>query len=67
MGEMKSASDAASKAFKTWSQASILSRQQILFGYQGLVKSNMVGLVLNLCNIEWTFFHGKRLFAMVNK
>ncbi|CAB3977350.1 methylmalonate-semialdehyde dehydrogenase [acylating], mitochondrial [Paramuricea clavata] len=39
--EMKAAVDSASKAFESWSQSSILSRQQILFAYQGLVKSNL--------------------------
>jgi malonate-semialdehyde dehydrogenase (acetylating)/methylmalonate-semialdehyde dehydrogenase len=42
--EMKAAVDSASKAFESWSQSSILSRQQILFAYQGLVKSNLVML-----------------------
>ena len=40
--EMNAAVDSASKAFESWSHTSILSRQQILFAYQGLIKSNMV-------------------------
>lgn len=41
MDEMNSAVDSASKAFKTWSETSVLSRQQILFGYQSLIKSHL--------------------------
>ena len=40
--EMNAAVECASKAFEKWSQTSVLSRQQILFAYQGLIKSNMV-------------------------
>ena len=48
-GEMNAAVDAALKAFESWSQASILSRQQILFAYQGLIKKNMVSFDLSSC------------------
>uniref|UniRef100_A0A4D5RA25 Probable methylmalonate-semialdehyde/malonate-semialdehyde dehydrogenase [acylating], mitochondrial n=1 Tax=Scolopendra viridis TaxID=118503 RepID=A0A4D5RA25_SCOVI len=39
--EMQSAVSAAKEAFKTWSQTSVLSRQQIMFKYQQLIKDNM--------------------------
>lgn len=39
--EMQSAVDTAKEAFKTWSRTSILSRQQIMFNYQSLIKKNM--------------------------
>jgi len=39
--EMESAATAASKAFKTWSQTSVLTRQQVMFKYQQLIKENM--------------------------
>jgi len=39
--EMQAASDAASEAFKTWSQTSVLTRQQLMFKFQQLIKDNM--------------------------
>ena len=41
--EMEAAVDAAAQAFPAWSEQSILSRQQIMFNLQHLVKNNMVG------------------------
>merc|ERR1719244_1000743 len=38
--EMKMAADAASDAFKTWSQTSVLTRQQLMFKLQQLIKEN---------------------------
>ena len=49
--EMNAAVDAATKAFESWSQTSILSRQQILFAYQGLIKSNMVKLKVHIIHL----------------
>jgi len=49
--EMKSATDAAKRAFKTWSQTSVLSRQQIMFKYQQLIKENM-GEIAKLITLE---------------
>jgi malonate-semialdehyde dehydrogenase (acetylating)/methylmalonate-semialdehyde dehydrogenase len=40
--EMQSAVDSAKNAFKTWSQTSILTRQQTMFKYQALIKDNLV-------------------------
>nr|XP_054758402.1 methylmalonate-semialdehyde dehydrogenase [acylating], mitochondrial-like [Lytechinus pictus] len=39
--EMEAAVNAAQNAFPAWSQSSILSRQQIMFKYQQLIKENM--------------------------
>jgi malonate-semialdehyde dehydrogenase (acetylating)/methylmalonate-semialdehyde dehydrogenase len=39
--EMQAAVDAAKKAFKTWSKSSILSRQQVMFRYQHLIRQNI--------------------------
>lgn len=39
--EMEDAVAAAKEAYKSWSQTSLISRQQYLFKYQNLVKSNM--------------------------
>ncbi|KAF2348111.1 Aldehyde dehydrogenase domain [Trinorchestia longiramus] len=39
--EMEAAGAAAVEAFKTWSQTSVLTRQQVMFKYQQLIKSNM--------------------------
>jgi len=39
--EMKAAADAASEAFKTWSQSSVMTRQQLMFKFQQLIKDNM--------------------------
>ena len=40
--EMQAAVDAASAAFPKWSQSTVLSRQQIMFKFQQLIKDNMV-------------------------
>ncbi|RWS01997.1 hypothetical protein B4U79_08503 [Dinothrombium tinctorium] len=39
--EMQAAVDAAKKAFKTWSETSVLTRQQYMFKYQHVIKQNM--------------------------
>ncbi|RWS22197.1 hypothetical protein B4U80_08278 [Leptotrombidium deliense] len=39
--EMQAAVDSAKKAFKTWSETSILTRQQYMFKYQHIIKQNM--------------------------
>ncbi|XP_076055032.1 putative methylmalonate-semialdehyde/malonate-semialdehyde dehydrogenase [acylating], mitochondrial [Oratosquilla oratoria] len=39
--EMDAAVDAAAEAFKTWSKTSVLTRQQVMFKYQQLIKDNM--------------------------
>lgn len=39
--EMEAAGKAASEAYKSWSQTSVLTRQQLMFKYQQLIKENM--------------------------
>jgi len=39
--EMKQAADAATQAFKSWSQSSVMTRQQLMFKFQQLIKDNM--------------------------
>ncbi|XP_055328339.1 probable methylmalonate-semialdehyde dehydrogenase [acylating], mitochondrial [Paramacrobiotus metropolitanus] len=39
--EMEDAVAAAKQAFKTWSKTSILTRQQVMFRYQALIRQNM--------------------------
>uniref|UniRef100_A0A1L8E2S9 Probable methylmalonate-semialdehyde/malonate-semialdehyde dehydrogenase [acylating], mitochondrial n=1 Tax=Nyssomyia neivai TaxID=330878 RepID=A0A1L8E2S9_9DIPT len=46
--EMESAVESAKNAFKTWSQTSILTRQQIMFRLQHLIKENMGELAKNI-------------------
>jgi len=41
---MQSAVDAAKEAYKSWSKTSILTRQQVMFKYQDIIRKNMVGL-----------------------
>lgn len=40
--EMLAAVDSCSRAFSSWSETSILSRQQIFLRYQQLIKDNIV-------------------------
>jgi acyl-CoA reductase-like NAD-dependent aldehyde dehydrogenase len=40
--EMQEAVDSAKKAFESWSQTSVLTRQQYLLKYQDSIKRNMV-------------------------
>ncbi|PSN40132.1 putative methylmalonate-semialdehyde dehydrogenase [acylating] [Blattella germanica] len=46
--EMESAVAAAKAAFGSWSQLSILSRQQIMFRYQDIIRKNMKELAKNI-------------------
>lgn len=41
--EMQAAVESAKAAFKTWSRTSVLTRQQVMFKYQQLIKDNIVG------------------------
>lgn len=43
---MNAAVNAARQAFKTWSQTSILTRQQTMFRLQNLIQKNTVSFVL---------------------
>ncbi len=44
--EMLAAVDSCSRAFHSWSETSILSRQQIFLRYQQLIKDNIVETIL---------------------
>jgi len=46
--EMEDAVASAKDAFKTWSKTSILTRQQIMFKYQQIIKANMQELAKNI-------------------
>ena len=46
--EMEAAVNSAKTAFKSWSQTSILARQQTMFKYQKLIKDNMKKLAANI-------------------
>lgn len=46
--EMQAAVDAAKAAFKSWSKASVLTRQQVMFKYQQLIKDNIHELAKNI-------------------
>lgn len=40
--ELEEAVLSAKEAYKTWSKTSVLTRQQIMFKYQSIIRSNMV-------------------------
>lgn len=42
--EMEAAVTSSKKAFKTWSKTSPLTRQQIMFRLQDLIKKNIVSI-----------------------
>ncbi|XP_067011953.2 probable methylmalonate-semialdehyde/malonate-semialdehyde dehydrogenase [acylating], mitochondrial [Anabrus simplex] len=46
--EMEAAVESAKNAFKTWSKTSILTRQQIMFRYQDIIRKNMKALAENI-------------------
>lgn len=46
--EMESAVNSAKEAFKTWSKTSVLTRQQIMFKLQSIIKANMSELAKNI-------------------
>lgn len=46
--EMQQALESSKKAFKNWSQTSVLSRQQIMFNFQALIKKNIHELAKNI-------------------
>ena len=39
---METAVEAAKAAYKTWSKTSILTRQQVMFRFQHIIRNNMV-------------------------
>ena len=40
-GEMESAVESCKKAYKTWSQTSIMTRQQLMFKFSHIIRNNM--------------------------
>lgn len=46
--EMQAAVDSATAAFKSWSKTSVLTRQQVMFKYQQLIKDNIHELAKNI-------------------
>lgn len=46
--EMEAAVDSAKRAYKTWSQTSTLTRQQVMFKLQAIIKANMKELANNI-------------------
>ncbi|KAI8479461.1 Methylmalonate-semialdehyde dehydrogenase [acylating] mitochondrial [Branchiostoma belcheri] len=46
--EMQAAVDAAKAAFPSWSETTILTRQQVMFKFQQLIKENMSELAKNI-------------------
>merc|ERR1711936_1329105 len=46
--EMLAAVAAAKEAFPAWSQSTVLTRQQIMFRFQDLIKKNMKRLAANI-------------------
>jgi len=46
--EMLAAVESAKAAFKTWSKTSVLTRQQVMFKYQQIIKANMGELAKNI-------------------
>ena len=46
--EMKTAVDSAEKAFKTWKNTSLLTRQQIMFRLASLIRDNMDRLAASI-------------------
>jgi len=49
---MESAVAAAKAAFPVWSESSVLSRQQVMFNLQHLIKKNMVRRYLNPLSLK---------------
>lgn len=46
--EMENAVEAAKAAYRTWSKTSILSRQQVMFRYQHIIRNNMKELAKSI-------------------
>lgn len=50
--EMEHAVESSKAAFKSWSKTSVMRRQQIMFRYQEIIKTNMASLFyVIICNI----------------
>lgn len=55
--EMLAAVDSCSRAFHSWSETSILSRQQIFLRYQQLIKDNIVRKCPHVLPVFFFIFH----------
>jgi acyl-CoA reductase-like NAD-dependent aldehyde dehydrogenase len=40
--EMQAAVDSCKRAYKSWSKTTVLTRQQVMFNFQNLIKHNLV-------------------------
>lgn len=50
--EMLAAVDSCARAFRTWSETSILARQQVFLRYQQLIKDNIVSQRIKKCKVQ---------------
>lgn len=67
--EMLQAVASAKEAFRTWSQLSILSRQQVMFRYQDIIRRNMVNTKMCWtvkCYLTWLEVQKLILFCSVD-
>lgn len=70
--EMEDAVASAKRAYKTWSQTSILTRQQVMFKLQQIIRANMKVLAENitkeqgktLIDAEGDVLRGLRMFSI---
>lgn len=46
--EMNAAVESSKRAFKTWSQTSVLTRQQVMFKLQQIIRANMSEIAKNI-------------------
>ena len=44
---MNAAASAAQKAFSTWRETSLMTRQQVMFKLQALIRDNMVSSIVS--------------------
>lgn len=71
--ELQAALESNKKAFKSWSNTSVLSRQQVMFKLQALIKQNMGELAKNitkeqgktLADAEGDVLRGLRKFNLI--
>lgn len=56
---MNAAAAAAEKAFASWREISVMSRQQVMFKLQSLIRDNMVGLIQLSCDTPVTIHTGR--------
>jgi malonate-semialdehyde dehydrogenase (acetylating) / methylmalonate-semialdehyde dehydrogenase len=57
--EMKRAVDSAEKAFKTWRNTSLLTRQQIMFRFATLIRENWDRLAASITLEQVIYLHSK--------